>query len=335
MKSILFALPVLFSLSVEAKTLKVMQYNVENFFDTKFDEGTSDYTYLPLSLKKTLPNHSKNCKKMGSSNFIKDCEKLDWNDEKFTKKAMNVAKVIKSFDETGLGADIIIFEEIENINVLNNIVSQGLSDLGYISKVLIEGDDSRGIDVGVISKFPVISSRRHAIMYNGVKLDTRGILEVTFNVEGKKVVVFANHWPSQSNPTDQRVASAKLLAETAQSLKADLIIAAGDFNSLTSEKPYPLDFLKDFIDAEQEARHLGVEMNGGTHFYHGEWSSLDHIFIFKNANLETNYRKFQIMNRPFMLRKDNQSGVMIPYRANANSGEGFSDHLPMGIEFTY
>jgi endonuclease/exonuclease/phosphatase family metal-dependent hydrolase len=335
MKHILLALPFIFALSAEAKQLKVMQYNAENFFDTKFDQGTSDYTYLPQSVKKTIKDHKAQCNKMGSDFFIKECLNLDWNETKFSKKAMNVAKVIRAYDDTGKGPDIVVLEEIENINVVNNIVSKGLSDLGYVTKVLIEGDDTRGIDVAIISKFPVISSKRYPIVFNGVKLDTRGILEVVLNVGGKKVVVFANHWPSQSNPTDHRIASAKVLATAAENARADLVIAAGDFNTLDNERPHPFVAFKNFEDGEQEARHLGVEMIGGTHFYKGEWHSLDHIFILKNSTMKTDYPKFQIMNRSFMMKKDQRSGQMIPYRSDANSGEGFSDHLPMGVEFTY
>lgn len=335
MKSLLFALPVLFTLTSEAKTLKVMQYNVENFFDTKFDQGTLDYTYLPQTVKKKLPDHKKLCQQMGSDNFVKDCLNLDWTEEKFNKKALNVAKVIKSYDDTGAGPDIVVVEEVENINVINNIVSQGLSNLGYSSKVLIEGEDKRGIDVGIISKFPVIEAKHYPIVVNGQTLDSRGILQVTLNVEGKKVVVFANHWPSQSNPTAERVAAAEILSAAAEKLKADLIFAAGDFNTLKDESPMPFNSLKNFEDAEQDARDLRVPMFDGTHYYKGEWSSLDHIFIHNSSTMKANFQKFQIMNRPFLLRKDNRTGDMVPYRADARSGEGFSDHLPMGIEFTY
>jgi endonuclease/exonuclease/phosphatase family metal-dependent hydrolase len=333
MKYILLALPLLLSLSAKAKTLKVMEYNVENFFDTKFDEGTSDYTYLPLAVKRTLPGHAQACKGMGNDRFVQECLKLDWTDAKFAKKAMNVAKAIKAYDDTGKGPDIIIVEEVENLNVLNSIVAKGLANLGYVTKVLIEGDDTRGIDVGVISKFPVISAKRYPIVHNGVKLDTRGILEVFLNVSGKKVVVYANHWPSQSNPAAQRVTSAKVLADLAEKASADLVIAAGDFNTIDSDSPNPFAVLKNFEDAEGEARRLGVPMHGGTHYYLGEWKSLDHIFIHKKSSIKVDLNTFQIMNRDFLLKKAGRE--MVPYRANAQTGEGFSDHLPMGVEFNY
>jgi hypothetical protein len=45
----LFALVLTFNVS--AKSIKFMAYNAENIFDTKHDENTDDYTYLPLEVK--------------------------------------------------------------------------------------------------------------------------------------------------------------------------------------------------------------------------------------------------------------------------------------------
>lgn len=335
MKQFLFAASLLLPLAVNAKTLKVMEYNVENFFDTKHDVGTQDYTYLPLSVKKSLPEHSKVCNSMSGDFYRNECLNLDWNEAKFTKKIINISKVIKAFDKTGKGPDVLVLEEVENINVLNKLVTKGLDKLGYAHKVLIEGDDSRGIDVAVISKFPVISSKHHPLIINGVKQDTRGMLEVSLDVEGSTVVVFANHWPSQSNPASERAASAKLLSDVASKVDADLILAMGDFNTLDSDVPYPFDHLNRFIDAEVEARKLDLDLKPGTHFYRGGWSSLDRIFIYENAALKAQFGKFQIINEPFMMKIDSRTGESVPVRAEAATGEGYSDHLPLAMEFTY
>lgn len=335
MKQFLLAATLLIPLMAGAKTLKVMEYNVENFFDTKHDVGTHDYTYLPLSVKRNLPGHKQYCESMSGDFYKNECLNLDWNEARFTKKVINISKVIKAFDKTGKGPDVLVLEEVENLNVLNKLVTKGLDKLGYAHLVLIEGDDSRGIDVAVISKFPVISSKHHPLIINGSKLDTRGILEVTLDVEGSTVVVFANHWPSQNNPASERAASARLLSQVAGKLDADLILAMGDFNTLDSDVPYPFDHLNRFIDAEVEARKLNLDLKPGTHFYRGGWSSLDRIFIFENAALKAQFSKFQIINHPFMMKIDSRTGESVPVRAEASTGEGYSDHLPLGMEFTY
>ena len=52
------------------------------------------------------------------------------------------------------GADIIAFQEIENIHVLRDLYNE-LEPLGYLDFVLLEGKDYRGIDSAIISKFPI------------------------------------------------------------------------------------------------------------------------------------------------------------------------------------
>jgi endonuclease/exonuclease/phosphatase family metal-dependent hydrolase len=331
MKVSLMIFALLFARQVLAKPISFMQYNVENFFDTTHDEGKEDWTYLPKQVKSQTPQLKEECHKLSTSFYIQECLELDWNEAKFTKKILNIAKVIKSFDQSGKGADIVMLEEVENINVLSKLVSKGLDGLGYQYKALTEGDDTRGIDVGLISKYPIINAKRHPLIINGRKEETRGILQVTLKVGTQEITVFVNHWPSQSNPTEQRIASAKLLDSVAASLNSDLILAAGDFNTLENENPKPFNHLSNWVDLEPEAKKLGVKTNPGTHFYRGEWSSLDHIFIHKKSASTTNYQSFQIIHHSFMLKRDARSGEMVPNRFNFETAEGFSDHLPMGI----
>lgn len=335
MKFLLAVCALMMTLGVHAKTLKVMQYNLENLFDTQHDVNTEDYTYLPLSLKKTFPGFQEICHKLGSESYIHECLNLDWSEAIVSKKIQNLSRVIKSFDATGKGPDILIVEEIENKNILNKLVTKGLAGMGYQYLVLIEGDDSRGIDVAVVSKYPVTQALHHSLFVNGVKLDTRGILEVKIAVENQDVVVFANHWPSQSNPVAQRIASARLLNELAQKVNADLVIAAGDFNTISTDLPSPFSLLTSFIDAEVEARKAGVVLIGGTHFHKVGWTSLDRIFIHAKSAFKPAYKTFQIFNRPFLLKTDEHTHQQVPNRFNVITGEGYSDHLAVGMNFEY
>ena len=328
-------LVLLFTFSVEAKSLKIMSYNLENFFDTSFDEGTDDFTYLPLAIKHRLPGHSDFCRSISYDFYRNQCSNLDWNEAKFTKKILGLSRVIKSYDASGKGPDILIVQEVENKNVLSKLVSKGLKGMGYQHNELIEGDDKRGIDVGIISRFPITRSTIHSLIMNGQRIDTRGILEVEIQVEDQIVVIFNNHWPSQGNPTSHRVASAKQLQNLAQKhLKhADLILAAGDFNSVETESPFPLSFLTDFTDLEAQVRSTGRRIHPGTNYYRGKWGSLDRIFVHKSSALRADLNSFEIMNRDFVLKPLN--GDMVPNRFNHETGEGFSDHLATGVSFNY
>jgi endonuclease/exonuclease/phosphatase family metal-dependent hydrolase len=332
MKKYLLLMILSFSFNSYSKNLKIMQYNVENFFDTTFDRGTEDYTYLPLEKKKAIPEHLSFCQKLDSDYYRRECLYLDWTEENFRKKITNISRVIRSFDESSLGPDIVVLEEVENLNVLNQLVDHGLNQLGYHHRTLIEGDDKRGIDVGLISKYPILSAKRHPLIINEVIIETRGILEVKINVKGKTIVIFGNHWPSQNNPTSLRVASAKLLSNLAAQSKADLILAAGDFNTTDRESPYPYDYLKNFIDAEQKAREVREDLNPGTHSFKGRWSSLDKFFILDSSVLKADFKKFQIIDHSFLMKIDSRNNHF-PWRFNHRKGEGFSDHLPVGLEF--
>jgi endonuclease/exonuclease/phosphatase family metal-dependent hydrolase len=63
-----------------------------------------------------------------------------------------------------LNADVIAVEEVENRDYLERFVNVFLPDMGYREVVLIEGNDMRGIDVGLLSRLPVgeVRSHRHA-----------------------------------------------------------------------------------------------------------------------------------------------------------------------------
>lgn len=332
----LFTLAVLMMSSfTQAKTLKFMQYNTENFFDTRHDPNTDDYVYLPLAVKHTIPQMNEICGKLSTEFYVKQCLNLDWNDSRFNRKVQNISQVIRAFDNTGRGPDVVVLQEIENRNVLAQIANRGLGGLGYKHYVLFEGNDTRGIDIGLLSKYPIISAKLYPLVINGQTANSRGILGVALNVEGKTVVVYGNHWPSQNNPVQERIASAQMLNALADQSKGDLIIAMGDFNTLPSDVPSPFNFLTSFIDAEFQARKINPRLNPGTHYFRGGWSSLDRIFIHKSSKMRPIFQSFQIINRPFMMKPDQRSGQMMPNRFDTETGNGFSDHLPLGIEVEY
>ncbi len=327
MKKFLFVMLLALSVNAYAKPISIMAYNAENLFNTTFDQGTDDYTYLPLATKQKMPEQAAYCASMPEGQYKKDCLTVDWTPKLYKQKIMNLSEVITSFDQRGVGPDIIVMEEIENIEVLEDIVTIGLPGLGYEQVVLIEGDDSRGIDVGLISKFPVVSAKHHSVYLNRKKLNTRGILEVTLDVRGKLVTVFGNHWPSQNNPAEERVAHAKLLSRLAAATTSDFVVAVGDFNTVSTDDPQPFDVLDGFIDAEVKARAMGVPLNPGSHFFKDEWQSLDRIFVHENSVLTPIWSSFQFVVRPFMMGPDGG-----PMRFNKTTGRGYSDHLPVTVK---
>jgi endonuclease/exonuclease/phosphatase family metal-dependent hydrolase len=144
-----------------------------------------------------------------------------------------------------LGADVIAMEEVENRDYLERFVDVFLPHLGYDNVVLFEGNDTRGIDVALVSRVPVgeVRSYRH-LKFKGSDGSEqhfqRDLLSVTLEPEGgPPVQVWVVHLKSKRGDDDAaasiiRVAEAtqirKLLdAELAHDPQARIIVT-GDFN---------------------------------------------------------------------------------------------------------
>ena len=69
-----------------------------------------------------------------------------------------LAEVIKTID-----CDILAVQEVENLSLLEEFNREYLGGL-YSRVILIEGNDPRGIDVGVLSKIPLMDVRSHREM---------------------------------------------------------------------------------------------------------------------------------------------------------------------------
>ena len=342
---------VFFINSVSAKglsTVSVMSYNLENLFDTAHDEGKKDWTYLPYSLKQTSQDFQTYCNSLRNEYYKKSCHNLDWSKKVLNKKIRNLARVLSQYDG-GRGADIVVFQEVENLKVLTMLVKKGLFKLGYKYITLIEGKDSRGIDTGVISKFPIRKQKIHEIdlsKYGAWK--TRPILEVVVEVGDKTLTLFGNHWPNQSAPDATRIIASKLLKRIALASNSDLVIGLGDFNTSTNDELNAIEknLLPVFEDVEIKGRRFGNVQALGTHWFRGHWQSLDKIFVLKKSLIKSrvrvNYESFKILKKPFMLtdvewtdRNTNNTQISedIPKRFDPKTGAGFSDHLPVVVEF--
>ena len=334
-------------------SISIMSYNLENLFDNTHDDGKNDYTYMPKHIKDSTQEVQEYCKSLRNGFYKKQCFEVDLSDEVVNAKIQNLAEVITTYNN-GQGADIISFQEVENVNVLSMLVQRGLGELGYKYISLLEGPDKRGIDVGVISKYPIESHLYHNIDLAGTgnkRNITRGILESRIRIQGKTISVFSNHWPSQGNIDAARLKASEVLKNVVSQSGSDLNIALGDFNTLPDDMPHGINtnIRTIAIDVENEARNRGVKLNSkGTHWYRGTWNSLDRIFVFKDGleknNLEIYWDSFEIIKEDFMLGDDSYyvkdengnrtyydvSGV--PSRFDHETLKGYSDHLPVVVK---
>lgn len=341
---LLSALLLAVSFAAEARTFSLMAYNAENLFDTVHDPGKRDYTYLPLKVKNASSEIQQKCKSIENDFYRELCLTLDWNRSVLDNKIQNLAKVILSYNG-GRGPDILILEEVENERVLS-LLGRKLRRQGLRWMSLREGPDERGVDVAIVSRFPIINEKLHVVDLEGVAKKTRGILQADIAVGSRKVSVFANHWPSQSNPPRARLIAAQTLVQAALASDADFIVAGGDFNTKKEDDPNGINIVvrPHFWLAEEKAKESGFDPGRGSHWYKGEWTFLDKIMVAKNPKspVKPLFSAFKAYRRPWMMKElvwnddagESQKDV-VPARYDSETGEGYSDHLPLVMRFSY
>jgi endonuclease/exonuclease/phosphatase family metal-dependent hydrolase len=164
----------------------------------------------------------------------------DWDGELEFKRAKfsevtreNTAKVIKA-----VRADIACLVEIEDRPTLSAFNSDILDSRKFKFPMLIDGNDPRGIDVGVLSNFPIISLKTH--IFDGPansRTFSRDCLRVELELPGgKRLHLLCNHFKSKSggeaaSDARRRRQSERVVEILAEyDLDRDLVIVAGDLN---------------------------------------------------------------------------------------------------------
>ena len=148
-------------------------------------------------------------------------------------------------------ADIVAVQEVENRQVLEEFVNTYVPDMGYTDVVLFEGNNKRGIDVGLISRYPLgaTTSYRHLDFVDGKGNPMRfrrDLLQVNVRPEGfKEFDVFVVHFKSKGGGAAKtlpiRVGEAKaarmIFDELLKTDRQKAFVVCGDFNDTYDSKP--------------------------------------------------------------------------------------------------
>ena len=313
----------------------VMAFNVQNLFDNTDDPGKDDKAYLPLGAKQS-DTHIDACNEIEVESWRDECLYLDWSDAALDFKLGVLATTIRQVSD-GRGADIIALQEVENVDVLERLRTKHLADLGYLPAVLLEGTDTRGIDVAFLSKLPLIGDPvLHPLDlpdFPDRQGDTRGVLQADFRLaDGSVLTGFSVHFPAPFHPTPMRVAAYEHLNRLRDALPDHHhVFAAGDFNTTRSE-----DEREGLLDrfarpAWTLAHDVGCRDCPGTHYYSrgDSWSFLDMILFSPARGEKTTAR---IRADSVAIANENPAQVSeagTPERHRSASRTGVSDHWPM------
>lgn len=314
----------------QKSVLRVMEYNVENLFDCEHDSLKNDNEFLPDNPK-------------------------GWNHRRYQDKLDKIGNVILAAGREQV-PDLVGLCEVENARCVTDLVKRSPISVASYEFAMTDSPDERGIDVVLLyqpATFKHLETECIGVPYKKLeRRPTRDILHVSGQVlSGDTLDVFVVHLPSRSGGEAKsepyRLAVAEIIRHAADSVmacrKSPNVIIMGDFNDYPTNRS-----ISEVLGAVKPGKKVGRTtlynlMNGkegGTYRYQGEWGTLDHIIVNghllkTNKRLRTSYDQARILRFPFLLEEDDKYGGDTPYRTywGKKYHGGFSDHLPVMVEF--
>ncbi|MBG42841.1 MAG: endonuclease [Aequorivita sp.] len=309
-------------------------YNVENLFDYEDDPITFDDDRTPDG-------------------------KDHWTQEIYEAKLANMAKVISEIGEdvTGTSPAIIGVSEIENRRVLEDLLNQEplvKKDYGIVH---FDSPDRRGIDVALLYQKKLFTPTNYKayelVIYDdqdrNKRIYTRDQLLVSGMLDGEKIHVIVNHWPSRSGgearSRPKRIKAAELNKQIMDSLFSEdpyaKIITMGDLNDDPTNES-----VKDILKAKNDRENMKIKelynpmedmfkQGLGTLAYRDGWNLFDQIIISTELAKKdySSYRFYKagIFNKSYLATPRGQYKGY-PFRSFVNGYTGgYSDHFPVFI----
>ena len=283
----------------------------------------------------------------------------DWNNEKYKVRLERLCNFITQVD-----ADIFIFEELENEDIIYDISNQlaagghNWNQKKFWNYSVFAKEKNTAIGIGILSRYPLNNVKTHFMdirIHNTNQPSTRYILEAEASIEKKKLVILANHWKSKSGGEQQteiwRDWQESILGKRLSELLHDnsttpAILICGDFNRDAADficnRKNQNNWKKELENTIIRYADFGytdfIDINSlwfndygdyvctkGSYFYNDKWERIDNIFIAGSI------RKLSF--EPLAINPwASEQGYPIPYKIY--SGQGWSDHLPLFARFS-
>ncbi|MCI3269809.1 endonuclease/exonuclease/phosphatase family protein [Streptomyces cylindrosporus] len=145
-----------------------------------------------------------------------------------------------------VNADVLLTVEVEDRLALarfnEQVLGGALGKQPYPYTMLIDGNDPRGIDVGILSRHPIRSIRSHLseLRSKGHPLFSRDCPEYEIALDGTSLWVLGNHLKSKrGGGASLRLAQARRVAEIyGEALdRSPYVVVAGDLNDSPDSEP--------------------------------------------------------------------------------------------------
>lgn len=331
-----FILFLLFLISLESDAQRhgtekysVVFYNTENLFDPGNDPATNDDEFTPSG-----KNH--------------------WTAKRLNQKAMMVYRALISASE-GHFPDIIGLAEIENLWVIEYLISHTPlkeANYGIIHK---ESPDPRGIDVALLYRKDAVSP----VDYDFIPVSSQGnkrfisrdILYFCAKLGNEKISFFVNHWPSRSGGYLESVWKRNFAASILRNRLDSLLIKSpqvkfllmGDFNATPDEECFSRILRTCPANSGNQPEKLvnlsvpWTKNGTGTIRTKGKWEIFDQFVssysLCSGKGLQISPSGAKIGSEKFLLEEDTRNLGMKPYRTYLGPvyHGGVSDHLPIAV----
>lgn len=308
--------------NIENDYYTIAFYNLENLFDTFDDAYTNDNDFLPESDR-------------------------HWTDKRYQKKIRKLGQVISQIGEkTSRKVPTIVgLAEVENRLVVDDLInSSSLKEHDY-TVVHYDSPDERGIDVALIynkAHFEVSHSEVFALDLfdeDGTRDYTRDILLVEGFLNGEKIHILVNHWPSRREGVEltepaRLIASNKVIEIITRINLEDekaKIIVMGDFNDNPNNKS-----IKNMVQAQDLYNPMSnlPTYSRGSLNHREEWNLFDQILFttnfFEYAEGKHSFSQVNIFDIDFLKQyKGKYKGSPFRTYVGYKYKGGFSDHFPV------
>ena len=164
---------------------------------------------------------------------------IEWRRELVSAPAIeNTGRIINE-----VKADVLCFVEVESRPVLRRFNETILKAAPYPHAMLIDGNDDRGIDVGIASRWPILDMRSHVDdpdPNTQRPVFSRDCAEFQIDVPGNRSLwILLNHFKSRgygskaANDAKRKQQAQRVAAILKRfDLKKQWVVVAGDFNEL-------------------------------------------------------------------------------------------------------
>lgn len=317
--------------SRKGKVYGVAFYNLENLFDTINNNGKYDLEFSPQGAKK-------------------------WDSKKYWKKIGNMAEAISKLPtkSTPNGPAVIGVSEVENITVLQDLVSDPQIKARGYKIIHHDSPDARGIDVGMLydpKQFRPLKVTNHRLKIDSLpRFLTRDQMCVVGLLGQDRVAVIVNHWPSRRGGTEQsswlREAAAALSKQIADSLltvdPSIGVIMMGDLNDYPNNRSVTEVMKarknqKDVKEGEFYNPFWKLFDDGiGSYIYRGGWGLFDQIMISYNLTEQggspLRFQNAIVRNDEFLRQQEGKyKGYPLRTFSEGAFTGGYSDHFPTEI----